>query len=61
MVILPSKSFAILTYRPSLAISDTLEEFYSKHAEKRDADAWLKDHSFEEAVADDAETEWMAR
>jgi len=38
-----------------------LGEFYSKYAEKQNANEWLKDHEFEDAVADDAEREWMAK
>jgi hypothetical protein len=38
-----------------------LGEFYSKYAEKRNADEWLNDHKYEDAFANDVEREWMAR
>ncbi|KAF2788227.1 hypothetical protein K505DRAFT_255994 [Melanomma pulvis-pyrius CBS 109.77] len=38
-----------------------LDEFYSRYADKQDADEWLMDHKYEDAIAAENEKEWMAR
>jgi len=38
-----------------------LDTFYSEHAVKDNLEQWLDDNPFEDAVADDAESQWMAK
>ncbi|KAF2177149.1 hypothetical protein K469DRAFT_742674 [Zopfia rhizophila CBS 207.26] len=55
--------FSLLSSRPTSSddLNNSLDKFYSEYAKKQDAGEWLDDHNFEDAVADDAEWEWMAR
>ncbi|KAL8921734.1 MAG: hypothetical protein Q9172_003851 [Xanthocarpia lactea] len=42
-------------------LNSLLDTFYAEHAEKRNLEQWLDEHQFEDAVADDAEAQWMAK
>lgn len=44
-----------------LELNAILDHFYSTHAKTYTAEQWLGDNAFADAVADDAETRWMAK
>ncbi|KAF1365186.1 hypothetical protein EJ07DRAFT_161282 [Lizonia empirigonia] len=48
-------------HTPSNDLDNILNEFYSKYAEKQEANEWLMDHKYEDAIAAENEKEWMAR
>ncbi|KAF1954678.1 hypothetical protein CC80DRAFT_449014 [Byssothecium circinans] len=65
-LVLLREDLAQFSLQPSLHISpndleNILDEFYSKNAIKQDADEWLMDHNYEDAIAGEKEEEWMAR
>lgn len=65
-LVLLREQFAQFSLQPSLPTStedfiDILTEFYSTHADKREAFEWLADYQYCDAFADDKENEWMAK
>ncbi|MCJ1364643.1 hypothetical protein MMC16_003757 [Acarospora aff. strigata] len=46
---------------PLVELNSLLDTFYSEHADKVNLEQWLDDNDFEDAVADDAEAQWMAK
>jgi hypothetical protein len=47
----------MLTY---VALNEALDEFYSEHAQKETADAWLDKHPYHLAIDDHVDAKWMS-
>lgn len=55
--------FSLQPSRPMMLteLNAILDHFYSKHAKTITAEQWLGDNAFADAVADDADIQWMAK
>ena len=42
-------------------LNQSLDEFYTQYAQKETAESWLDAHDFKDAIADDADSVWMAK